>query len=403
MHTGDSEDTTENDISWHDVIWENKIKLIAWIREDPSDLLDELDCKHIINREVYKQAKEINDSKKQSRFLVDHFIDSQKEDCKKFLQSLRDVKNSYHLELQDWIENIGLQEPTYGHSLTVQQSRYPQKSKGHQEPTSGHSLTLQQSHNPQKSKGLQEPTYGHSETLQQSQDPQKSKGLQEPTYGHSLTLQQSQDPQKGLQEPTSGHSLTLKPHDPQKSKGGWNKSQQDISKKFSDTKSVDTGSDRQRSVRNTINRFEDKTQTIKRPMSYNAEPSYSKEIGDTKSTSTYSVPTSQESDNARTDEQSEDQGRIKPASLGTKATHLQSVRNTINRFEDKTQTIKRPISYNAEPSYSKEIGDKKFISTSTYSVPTSQESDNARTDEQSEDQGRIKQASSDTKATNLQR
>ncbi|CAN0283763.1 unnamed protein product [Lampetra fluviatilis] len=233
--------TTENDISWHDVIWENKIKLIAWIREDPSDLLDELDCKHIINREVYKQAKEINDSKKQSRFLVDHFIDSQKEDCKKFLQSLRDVKNSYHLELQDWIENIGLQEPTYGHSLTVQQSRYPQKSKG-----------------------------------------------------------------------------------------GWNKSQQDISKKFSDTKSVDTGSDRQRSV-----------------------------------------PTSQESDNARTDEQSEDQGRIKPASLGTKATHLQSVRNTINRFEDKTQTIKRPISYNAEPSYSKEIGDKKFISTSTYRKATS--------------------------------
>ncbi|CAN0338417.1 unnamed protein product [Lampetra planeri] len=101
------DDTAEDDSYWRDVIHGSKRKLIEWISEEPSDLLDELDCKELIHRDVYKQVKEISDFKKQSRFLLDHFIDSQEENCKNFLQSLRDVKNNYHPELQDWIENLG--------------------------------------------------------------------------------------------------------------------------------------------------------------------------------------------------------------------------------------------------------------------------------------------------------
>nr|XP_032834144.1 uncharacterized protein LOC116956556 isoform X2 [Petromyzon marinus] len=234
MHTGDS-DTAEDDSYWREVIRASKKKLIEWISDVPSDLLDELNSKELINRDVYKQVKEISYSKKQSRILLDHFIDSQEDNCKNFLQSLRDVKNNYHPELQDWIENLGLQEPTYEHSLSLQ----------------------------------------HSQVLQ-------------------------------------------------KSKGGWNKSKQDTYKKSSNTKCTDTGPDYQsrisstfprsqdyhddaqtdepgeeqgcikkhsQSVRDRLHIFEAKAQTtkavIKRSNSYYAESSYSKEIGDKKSTSTY--------------------------------------------------------------------------------------------------------------------
>ncbi|XP_078736050.1 interferon-induced very large GTPase 1-like [Lampetra fluviatilis] len=122
--------TAENDTSWRDIIRTNKRKLIDWISEEPSDLLDELESKDLINRNVYKQIKEISDSKKQSRFLIDHFLDSEENDCNHFLQSLRDVKNNYHAELQKWIENLGLQKPMYGYPVTPHQSQHPQKSKG---------------------------------------------------------------------------------------------------------------------------------------------------------------------------------------------------------------------------------------------------------------------------------
>ncbi|XP_061435497.1 interferon-induced very large GTPase 1-like [Lethenteron reissneri] len=130
MHTGDSEDTAEYDTSWRDMIRTNKRKLIDWISEEPSDFLDELESKDLITRNVYKQVKEISDSKKQSRFLIDHFLDSEENDCNNFLQSLRDVKNNYHPELQKWIENLGLQKPMYGYPVTPHQSQHPQKSKG---------------------------------------------------------------------------------------------------------------------------------------------------------------------------------------------------------------------------------------------------------------------------------
>ncbi|XP_078473967.1 interferon-induced very large GTPase 1-like [Lampetra planeri] len=130
MHTGDSEDTAEYDTSWRDMIRTNKRKLIDWISEEPSDFLDELESKDLINRNVYKQVKEISDSKKQSRFLIDHFLDSEENDCNNFLQSLRDVKNNYHPELQKWTENLGLQKPMYGYTVTPHQSQHPQKSKG---------------------------------------------------------------------------------------------------------------------------------------------------------------------------------------------------------------------------------------------------------------------------------
>ncbi|XP_032834302.1 interferon-induced very large GTPase 1-like isoform X2 [Petromyzon marinus] len=130
MHTGDSADTAEDYTSWRDMIRTNKRKLIAWISEEPSDFLDELESKDLINRSIYKQVKEISDSKKQSRFLIDHFLDSEENDCNHFLQSLRDVKNNYHPELQKWIENLELQKPMYGYPVTPHQSQHPQKSKG---------------------------------------------------------------------------------------------------------------------------------------------------------------------------------------------------------------------------------------------------------------------------------
>ncbi|XP_078736112.1 interferon-induced very large GTPase 1-like [Lampetra fluviatilis] len=92
--------------NWQEVIRANKVKLIAWISQDPSYLLDDLDSNAFIERSVYKLAAEITDSRRQSRFLVDHFIDNE-EDCKNLLQSLKNVESSYPRELREWIDRLG--------------------------------------------------------------------------------------------------------------------------------------------------------------------------------------------------------------------------------------------------------------------------------------------------------
>ncbi|XP_061435514.1 interferon-induced very large GTPase 1-like isoform X3 [Lethenteron reissneri] len=317
MHTGDS-DTAEDDSYWRDVIRGSKRKLIEWISEEPSDLLDELDSKELIHRDVYKQVKEISDSKKQSRFLLDHFIDSQEENCKNFLQSLRDVKNNYHPELQDWIENLELQEPTYGHPVTPHQS-----------------------------------------------------------------------------------------HNPQKSKGGWNKSQQDISKKSSDTNIVDTGPGRQPRFpsRVPINQEFDDTQ-IDKPCETKshikpapaAKPPHLQRFPSR-------VPTSQEFDDAQMDKPCETKSHFKPEPAVAKTTPLQRYKDIIRISEAKSPAtdtaIKPHISNYTQPSYLNVIGEKA-TSRIPSRVPTSQEFDSAQTDKHCEALSHIKQAPAVAKATHFQ-
>ncbi|XP_075910493.1 interferon-induced very large GTPase 1-like isoform X2 [Petromyzon marinus] len=364
MHTGDS-DTAEDDSYWRGVIRASKRKLIEWISEDPSELLDELDSKELINRDVYKQVKEISDSKKQSRFLLDHFIDSQEENCKNFLQSLRDVKNNYHPELQDWIENL-----------------------------SG------------RNKSKQDTYKTSSNTKCTDAGPYYQSRI-------SSSFPRSQDY-----------------HDDE---------EQGCIKKHS------------QSVRDNIHIFEAKAQTtkavIKQSNSYYAESSYSKEIGDKKSTSTYrisssdqtnkefdyaqrdgpgeeqgcnkqassvvksthfpSVPTSQDADDgAQADERSDKQGSIKPTSSCAESTHLQRLSSSVPTSQDADdgdQTDERsekqgsikPISSYAESTNSQRLSS---------SVPTSQDADDGdQTDERSEKQGSIKPISSYAESTNSQR
>ncbi|XP_061434797.1 uncharacterized protein LOC133360194 isoform X4 [Lethenteron reissneri] len=89
------------------LIRRHKTTLMRWISRDPTHLLDELDSRGHIQRELYKAANDIADRMKQARSLLDHFIDCSEEGCEKLLRTLRVVCDHYPSELRTWLdENV---------------------------------------------------------------------------------------------------------------------------------------------------------------------------------------------------------------------------------------------------------------------------------------------------------
>nr|XP_032832234.1 uncharacterized protein LOC116955323 [Petromyzon marinus] len=86
------------------LIRRHKTTLMRWISRDPTHLLDELDGRGHIQRELYKTANDIADRMKQARSLLDHFIDCSEEGCEKLLRTLRVVCHQYPSELRTWLD-----------------------------------------------------------------------------------------------------------------------------------------------------------------------------------------------------------------------------------------------------------------------------------------------------------
>ncbi|XP_078740600.1 uncharacterized protein LOC144953825 [Lampetra fluviatilis] len=82
------------------LIKEKMPELKKWIGRDPTYLLDYLDSRDLISRDIYKRARDITVKEERANFLIDEFID--REECLTLWRALESLQDHYP-QLTEWI------------------------------------------------------------------------------------------------------------------------------------------------------------------------------------------------------------------------------------------------------------------------------------------------------------
>nr|XP_032834802.1 uncharacterized protein LOC116957004 [Petromyzon marinus] len=104
-----------------------RLKLKEWIGRDPTYLLDYLDCKELISRNIYKRACDMTVRVDCANFLINEFID--RDECLKLWRALENLQDAYP-QLTEWISACAsttrhVCEKAPGHDVNVQHSTAP--------------------------------------------------------------------------------------------------------------------------------------------------------------------------------------------------------------------------------------------------------------------------------------
>ncbi|CAB1329071.1 unnamed protein product [Coregonus sp. 'balchen'] len=92
-------------------IMENKVKLIDWLRSDPSFILQHLHCKGIIKDREYQSLMSVQEPEDKVIKLIDKILGKKETTSLQFLDTLKesDVNDTYP-QLRQWITTVGLPE-----------------------------------------------------------------------------------------------------------------------------------------------------------------------------------------------------------------------------------------------------------------------------------------------------
>ncbi|XP_078740601.1 uncharacterized protein LOC144953826 [Lampetra fluviatilis] len=83
-------------------------ELKQWIGRDPTYLLDYLDRKELISRDIYKRVRDMTVKVERANFLIDEFID--RDECLKLWRALESLQNKYP-QLKEWISTCASTMP----------------------------------------------------------------------------------------------------------------------------------------------------------------------------------------------------------------------------------------------------------------------------------------------------
>ncbi|XP_061417609.1 uncharacterized protein LOC133348681 isoform X1 [Lethenteron reissneri] len=97
----------------------NKLNLKLWISDDPDSLLEELERKLIIRKEVSDEAKNQRNSLEATGFLLDHIVSCGEERCREFLDVLKTILR--YPKVNKWMSILEMKADLYREENSLHQ------------------------------------------------------------------------------------------------------------------------------------------------------------------------------------------------------------------------------------------------------------------------------------------